>query len=190
MAWFDEDSVARQAAAQAVRLADRLTLPVEARSLTREELARRERVVVRWMAIGLAAITAALLAGVWGELQEAPSKALAILMPTVLLLGLPLLLAVRWARHRARHYRDPGIAVTVDRHGVVVRNAAQRHAIGWLEIDAKVESFSGRNGIRFVGVTVKSPLGPIRLDNDFYLNGRDAAAAILGFMQGGAARIA
>ena len=183
------ESVEQHAAAQALKLAARLTLPIEARSLTHAELSGRQRRVVRFMAIGVAVVAVALLAAVAGELRETPWKVLAILAPTALIGGLPLLLAVRWHRQRADGYRDPGVHVRVDEAGIAIRGAAASHTLGWSEIDAKVESFTGRGGIQFLGATVTSPLGPIRLDDDYYANGRNAAAAVVRGMHGTGRRI-
>jgi hypothetical protein len=183
------ESVELLAAEQALRLAGELALPVEARSLSHAELTGRQRRLIRFMTIGLVLVAVALLAAVAGELRETPWKALAILAPTALIGGLPLLLAVRWHRQRAHEYRDPGIHVRVDEAGIVIRSAAAAHALGWSEIDAKVESFTGRGGIQFVGATLTSPLGPIRLDNDYYANGRNAAAAVIRGMHGRGQRI-
>ncbi len=168
-----------EAVGQADRLGAALALPIEARSLTEEELSRRQRRLIGWMAIGIAMITIALVAAVAGELRAAPLKLLAILGPIALLLGLPLLLAMRWHKAQARAYRDPGIRIRVDEDGIIVASAEASHAIGWARMQARILSFAGRRGVRFVGVTVESPLGPIRLDNDIYANGRDAAAAIV-----------
>ena len=179
MGLLDHDEAREDAAGQAVRLAGQVSLPIVARSLTHEELISRQRRLVRWCAIGVAAILILLLAAVSGEIARAPWKVLAIVAPAMLLLGLPLLLAIRWHRQQARTYRDPGLSVRVDADGLIVANAAGRHAIAWPAIQARVDYFSGRGGIRFVGTTVESPLGAIRLDNDLYRNGRDAAAAVV-----------
>ncbi len=177
---LDQDGEREAAAKQAVRLAASMTLPVVARSLTHEELIGQQRTLVRWCVLGAAIITIGLIAAVWSELLRTPWKVSIIIAPALLLLGVPLLLIVRWHRRRARTYRDPQLSIRVEADGLTITKAGIAHAIPWSAIRATVECYSGRSGIQFVGATVQSPVGAFRLDNDIFENGRWAAVAIVG----------
>ncbi len=184
MGLLDQNDEREAAAKQAIRLAAHMTLPVVARSLTHEELIGQQRTLVRWCVFGAAAITIGLLAAVWSELLRTPWKVTVVIAPALLLLGVPLLLILRWHRRRERTYRDPELSLRIDADGLTVTKADAVHAIPWSAIHATVEFYSGRSGIQFVGATVQSPVGPIRLDNDIFEHGRDAAIAIVGGLHG------
>lgn len=107
-----------------------------------------------------------------------PVPVVAIVGGLGLVLGLLVLLVWVWAR-RAADYRDPEIVVAVGDRKIVVQRRSEMQALDWDEIEAKIRFSAGKSGLRFEGVALASRFGQIRLEDDWYRNGRLAAAAIV-----------
>ncbi len=178
MDWLNGSGEQRAVTGQAIRIADGLTLPFHAWSLTRAEVTRAHRRLFLGAAIVYLAVLAPIAWSVRGELEKDPVPALAFVGATALVGGLLVLMTWYWAR-RAADYRDPEIMIDVGDHGLVVRSLGAAQTLGWGEIEAKLLFYSGKSGLQFRGVELKTANGTIPLEDDWYRNGRLAAAMVV-----------
>ena len=174
MGWLDatDDDLAVE---RAMKIANKTTLPVAARSLTPAEVRLRG-----WRTIGLYAlpftplVLLMVVAGSNGIPQERLELALTALV--FLLIGG---LVARWWLRREGAYRDPSIKVEVGADGVVVTAPDGAQGMRWGEIEAEVVHYRSRSSFIYCGIRMESPFGTIDLRDDRYRNGRLAASVIV-----------
>ena len=178
MDWLNGTGEQRAVTGQAIRIADGLTLPFHAWSLTRAEVTRAHRRLFLGAAIVYLAVLIPIAWSVRGELEKDPVPALAFVGATALVGGLLVLMTWYWAR-RAADYRDPQIMIAVGEHGLTVQSPDATQSLYWQEIDAKLLFYSGKSGLQFRGVELATSQGRVPLEDDWYRNGRLAAAVVV-----------
>lgn len=175
MSWLGDERHIEQSVAQAKRIAARLDQPVSARSLTPPELLDRHR-----NRIGLAALVlvVGLLVMAFFALRE--GGALATFAMIFALVALPtMFVAGRMRMDRHRDYRDPQIRIVAGAEGLAFTNPEGSRLVDWLSVEAKVRYVVQKDRATFIGLTLESPFGRLLLDDDWYRNGRNLAAAIV-----------
>jgi len=173
---------AEQAREQALELATTLTLPITTRSLTAAEIARIDgRYVPLILCIFLAfALPIFVFFAVAGGQGPGP---VAFVAGAVALLGMMLWL---FARRRARarsDYVDPGIVVEIGEEEMTLRAAGRAETLRYAYVKAEITFVRIRSNSYFTGLLVETPLGPLRLEELSFENGRNAAAALAGRME-------
>lgn len=174
MGWLDatdDDLVVEKA----IKIANRTSLPVVARSLTPGEVRLRSwrRIVLYALPFTPLALLM-VLAGSNGIPKERIE--LAIMGLIFLLVGG---LVARWWLRREGAYRDPLIKVEVGGDGVIVTAPDGAQGMHWREIEAEIVCYRRRGGLTYRGIRMQSPFGTIDLRNDRYRNGRAAASVII-----------
>ena len=176
MGWFGSDRHVEESVEQAQRLAARMTLPVTARSLTRSEVADRQRNI---FGLGALVVMVFLLFALFLVMNEG-GGVLAFALVLILIAPLGLFVAGKARMARFAGYRDPRIRIEADGDGVAFTNEAGTQRVDWLDIEARVRFVVGKNdSVTFTGLGLDSPLGAIGLEDDWYRNGRSLAAAII-----------
>jgi hypothetical protein len=153
-------------------------IPCVSRSLTEEEARAVTRGQIVWSVQVL--VFFFLLFGGIAWFSEAPPEKL-MFMGYALAGMIPLVALVTWLKIRKRRgYRDPHFRVEIGEDEVVVVGPAGRDARAYAAL-APIELLSEatKSSRRFVGITLDSRLGPVRLDDDWYDRGQSAAGAIL-----------
>ncbi len=175
------EPVEERAAAQALELANGLDLPVIARSQKANVVRGKGCLlagIVIALSIALAILVVALIAGIGARGGSAGWQAIGY----VLVLGFAFLclsgLRRGW-RGRRSDYVDPELAIEAGAEGVTFSRPGASRSQSYGEIRAQVLSIAVRHSVRFLGLELQSPLGPIRLDDALFVNGRNTAAAIL-----------
>ncbi len=174
MGWLDatDDDLAVE---KAMKIANRTSLPVTARSLTPGEVRLRS-----WRRIGLYALpfTPLALLMILAIRNDNPRERLELAITGLVFLLIGGLVA-RWWLRREGAYRDPLIKVEVGADGVVVTSPGGAQGMRWREIEAEVVHFRSRSSFTYCGIRMQSPFGTIDLRDDRYRNGRAAASVIV-----------
>jgi hypothetical protein len=175
MSWFGPERHVEQSIEQAKKIAARLTLPVMARSLTRPELVDKHRNAIGIVVVFLLLF---LVGALFFSLDDGWLTNFILLLMLVAVPALFVAGQMRMRRHR--DYRDPRIRIEAGRDGLDFTNEAGTQRVDWLSVEAKVRFVIGKGDYaRFTGLRLDSPFGPIVLEDDWYRNGRNLAAAII-----------
>jgi hypothetical protein len=153
-------------------------IPCSARSLTLEEARAVDRGRIVWM-VSVLLFFAALYGGVAFHAGADP-KFWTLLGITFGLLTL-IIAALIWFRIRKRRdYRDPHIRIEAGEAELVVAGPLGRDSrpYGAVAI-AEMLSVATKSSRRFTGILLDTRLGPIRLEDEHYKDGRAVAGAIL-----------
>ena len=174
MGWLDatDDDLAVE---KAMKIANRTSLPVIARSLTPAEVQLRS-----WRRIGLYALpfTPLALLMILAIRNDNSRERLELAITGLIFLLIGGLVA-RWWLRREGGYRDPQITVEVGADGVVVTSPGGVQGMRWGEIEAEVVHYRSRSGFTYCGIRMESPFGTIDLRDDRYRDGREAASVIV-----------
>jgi hypothetical protein len=177
MSWFGSERHVKEAVEHAIRIAKRRPLPATARSLTRPELIDQHRNV-----IGAASILMFLLflvATVY-LLRSGGGVFPTAVMLVLLVAALVLFVAGRARMQRGQEYRDPQIRIAAGGDRVTFTKQAETRQVDWLSLEAEVSYVVGSKGhVTFLGLKLESPFGRIALEDSWYRNGRNLAAAML-----------
>jgi hypothetical protein len=170
------------ARAMANELGRQHPLPLTARSRTRAEVDKRSQLfTIMLLALFCPLAFAALAAVTFGGGPE--SSSLGVPM-TLLVIALIIGIFV-FGEFRARKwqgYRDPEIVLEVRDDGIAIRSPGHSSMLPYPDVHFSfttmllVTKFSASKV--FVGIQLDTPLGKLRIDDDFYRPGRIAAAAI------------
>ncbi len=175
MSWFGPERHIEQSVEQARTIAARLTLPVMARSLTRPELVDKHRNAIGIVIVFLMLF---LVVALFVSLDDGRLTAFILLLMLVAVPALFVAGQMRMRRHR--DYRDPRIRIEAGCDGLDFTNQAETQRMDWLSVEAKVRFVIGKGDhARFTGLRLDSPFGAIVLEDDWYRNGRNVAAAII-----------
>lgn len=153
-------------------------IPTVSRSLTDDEARAVTRGHIIWSVQVL--VFFILLYGGIAYFSDAPREKLT-LMGYAFAGMIPLVALITWLKIRKRRgYRDPHIRVEIGEDEVVVVGPAGRDARAYAALGPiEVLSEATKSSRRFIGVTLGSRLGPVRLDDEWYSSGKAAAGAIL-----------
>lgn len=153
-------------------------IPGAARSLTLEEARAVDRGHIVWM-VSVLLFFAALYGGV-AFYAGADPKSWTMFGITFGLLTL-IVGAMAWFRIRKRRdYRDPHIRVEAGEAELVVAGPMGRDSRLYEAVAiAEILSVATRSSRRFTGILLDTRLGPIRLEDEHYKDGRAVAGAIL-----------
>jgi hypothetical protein len=176
LSWFGSERHVKEAVEHAIRIAKRRPLPATARSLTRPELIDRHRNV-----IGAASIFIFLLFLVATfYLLRSGGVGPTVVLLVLLVAALCLFVAGRARMRRGQDYQDPQIRIAAGGDGVTFTNQAETRQVDWHLLEAKVSYVVGHKGhVTFLGLKLEGPFGRILLEDAWYRNGRDIAAAIV-----------
>ncbi len=153
-------------------------LPVTARSLTAAEVRQRDSRKLIWLlaAYGLLALACILV------LLLAPTRPLAVRwLPLGFGVGALGIAAFGWfALKGSRAYRDPGVGVSVEQEQVVVTDAAGARSYDYNSLAvARIITRAAPGSIYFDGIELETPDGNIVLGDPGFVQGNQAAGAIL-----------
>lgn len=170
------------ARAMADELGRQHPLPLTARSRTLAEVNRRSQLftigaLAVFCPIAFAALAALSFSGGRESRSLAPGMTMLVL---ALIVGIFLVGAYRARKWRG--YRDPGIVVDVREGGVAIRSPDRSLTLGYPEVSFAFITMLLPNKFRssrvFVGIQLETPLGRLRLEDEYFRGGRVAAAAI------------
>lgn len=153
-------------------------IPCSARSLTREEARAVDRGRIVWMASVL--LFFVVLYG--GVLFQTKADRQSWIYMSITLGAVALIFAaMAWFRIRKRRdYRDPHIRVEAGETELVVAGPAGRDSRPYEAVAiAELLSVATKSSRRFTGILLDTRLGPIRLEDEHYKEGRAVAGAIL-----------
>ena len=171
------EPVEERAAAQALELAQGLRLPVSARSRPTGEMRSKGcllNLIVIFIGMVVAVVLAAVLAGLGGGMRGTIGLVLVVAVAIIALS------AVRKGLQSGfTGYIDPELTIEAGSAGVTFKGPAGSRAVGYGPIEAEILSMAVRHSVRFIGVRIESPFGPLKLDDAHFVNGRTAAAAIV-----------
>ncbi len=175
------EPVEARAAAQALELAQGLALPVSARSRPTGEMRSKGcvlNVLIIFIGLVVAAVLAAVLAGLGGGLRGTIGLVLVVLVGLVAIDSIR-----RGLKAGFSSYVDPELTIEAGSTGVTFKAPGGSRILAYDQVQAEIAAMAVRTSVRFVGLTLKSPLGPIKLDDAHFVNGRAAAAAIVARMR-------
>ncbi len=165
---------------QALKRAARLELPVVARSLTEAEVAAHERRGFSCAAYGLGLFVVWLpLALVFDGDPQRFRDAL-IVAPVSLLVLVGIAWALKWRRGRRSDYVDPKVVIEIGPERLLLTVGESVRDLGYDAAPERIAYLRSSRGMNFAGLVLDGPSRPIVLVNFDMLNGRDAAAALLG----------
>jgi hypothetical protein len=100
------------------------------------------------------------------------------------IVGVVVLNALAWrpfARRRRQlsKYRDPQISLEVRESGMVLRAPGHVHELRFAGAVYTPLFVSPRGGTHFWGIKLETPIGPLSIENTWFLSGRSAAGAIV-----------
>ena len=170
------DESARDAA---FSIAEKLSLPVKARTLTVAEMRRNERRLVYGLVGFYAGFVAYCLIGMALEGGEANRDLFWSILPIFILGGIAMALMARWRLRKHAGYRDHLIAVEVTGRNVRIDWNGQSYALDYEDIRYQLCWQSVKGVVYFLGINLESPIGPIGLADQWYSGGGKAAAAIV-----------
>jgi len=169
----------REALHRALKLADKQTFPVTARSLTAAEVAAIDRSMVP---IGLGFFlffVFAILILLFFDSSPGSRETMAIVALFSLVLGLGLWLFLRSRGRKRREYRDPQIVVEVGEDGLTLRAPGRVNQLAFDSANFAFNATTMQNSTFFMGIVLESPFGPLRLDDLWFKPGKTAATAIV-----------
>jgi hypothetical protein len=84
-----------------------------------------------------------------------------------------------WHVRRRRRHCTRGVEVEVAPELITLRRDGQSHHLRYADVEFGLTRWTGKSGAHFEGIVLESPLGPLRLEQGYFDQGRAAAAAIL-----------
>ena len=164
---------------RAFDIAEKLALPVRARSWTAREL-RRNELRLFWLATGFFALICGGM--VLGAATDGGRES-RMMLPWLIGTSLLLMPAIGWGawRRLKKHagYRDPMIVLEVHQGGIAIDWGEQHIDLGWAEVDYAPYWQAVRSGTTFLGIRLNMPAGPFYIIDQWFSGGCKAAAAIV-----------
>jgi len=179
LGWFDDPDESEPAVQDALRIAKGKSLPVAVRSCTRAEYLGRFRKIAMIGLAGYLLFGGIILLGLVLEGGSENRMMVMVVVPLIAIGALFIWLVMRWRMRRSGKYLDPGIAVEVGADGIIVRGSGGAYGMRWHEIEARPIWVTIKSGIHFIGLWLQSPLGWVQLTEEYYRDGRIAAALIV-----------
>jgi hypothetical protein len=165
---------------QALKRAARVELPIVARSHTEAENAAHERRGFSCAAYGLAlfVVWLPLALAFDGDPQRFRDALNVTPVSLVLLAGVAW--ALKWRRGRRSDYVDPRIVIEIGPERLLLTVGESVRDLVYDAAPGRIAHLRSSRGMNFAGLVLDGPSRPIALVDVDMLNGRDAAAALLG----------
>ena len=161
---------------QALRAAQGKLPPATARSRTREEARHRAGATGRFLLRAYAVLMAlSLAAAAFTDGLET----LQIGVPIAAFFGFAAWFGLRLIPDHNAKYVDPQLILEVTEAGVTLHGKDQVHEIGWDALDAEPIANREIRSPVFAGLSLETPLGRLRLDEERFDGGYLAAALIV-----------
>lgn len=170
------EAVARELAFD---LAEKVTLPASARSLTPRELRRHQRRFVLIMIGIFAGFCGFILGGLMLEGGEANRRMLPMVILACVCGAAIVGLACWWRLRRHRDYRDPLLHIRVSDRTIGIDWNGHRCELTFEQVAYQIHFQSFRSNVEFLGIRLDTPLGPISIVDEWFHGGRKTAAAIV-----------